>query len=76
MSPHPGEYTLAHLASGVRLHRDPVPTESIARRWLELIAPLTDWTQSHEALYHLNTLRLQVWVARIQAKWDEEGMSD
>ncbi len=74
--PHPGEYTLTHLASGVRLHRDPVPTEATARRWLELIAPLTDWTQSHEALYRLHTLRLQVWVTRIQARWDEEEDRD
>jgi hypothetical protein len=76
MMPRPGEYTLTHLVSGVRLHRDPVPTESTARRWLELIADLTDWTQSHEALYRLHTLRLQVWVTRIQARWDEEEDRD
>jgi hypothetical protein len=72
----PGEYTVTHLSSGVRLHRDPVPTEAIARRWLELIAPLTDWTQTEEALRSFDTVRLQVWVARIQSKWEEEEDSD
>ena len=76
LTPLPQEYTLTHLASGVRLHRDPVPTESMARRWLELVAPLTDWRQPREALQGLDTVRLQVWVARIQAKWDEEEDRD
>ena len=76
LTPLPQEYTLTHLASGVRLHRDPVPTESMARCWLELVAPLTDWRQPREALQGLDTVRLQVWVARIQAKWDEEEDRD
>jgi hypothetical protein len=76
LTPHPDEYTVTHLHSGVRLHRDPVSTEGTARRWLELIAPLTAWTQSEHALRSFDTMRLQVWVARIQAKWEEEEDAD
>jgi hypothetical protein len=71
MTPNFNEYTLTHLPSGVRLHSDPVATEAIARRWLERMAPLTDWTQPREALHQQDTLRLQVRVARVHAQWDE-----
>jgi len=76
MTPNFYEYTLTHIPSGVRLHRVPVPTESMARRWLELVAPLADWTQPREVLHSLDTVRLQVWVARIQARWEEEEDRD
>ncbi|HEY6542067.1 MAG TPA: hypothetical protein VIZ18_14080 [Ktedonobacteraceae bacterium] len=72
----PDEYAVSHVHSGVCLHRDPVASEAIACRWLELIAPLTDWTQSERALRSLDAVRLQVWVARIQAKWEEEDDGD
>ncbi len=67
ITPQPDEYTVTHVHSGVRLHRVPVPTEGTARRWLALIAKLTDWTQSSEALHTIHTLRLRVWIARAQA---------
>jgi hypothetical protein len=44
-----------------------VPTEGTACRWLELVAPLTDWTQAGEQLRPFDTLRLRVAVARAQA---------
>ncbi len=72
MTPRPDEYTLTHVQSGVRLRRAPVPTEGTARRWLELIAPLTDWTQPRETLDAFDTLRLRVQVARAQALTEGE----
>src|SRR5258708_32902012 len=39
-------YSLTHLASGLCVSWDPsVKDEAAARRWLELIASLADWTQ-------------------------------
>jgi len=62
-------YSLTHQASGLRVGRDAVVTdEATARRWLELIAPLTDWTQSAEVIkQHASRLQEQVEAARQQA---------
>ncbi len=62
-------YCLTHQASGPRVGRDAVVTdEATARRWLELIAPLTDWTQSAEVIkQHASRLQEQVEAARQQA---------
>ena len=39
-------YSLTHLASGLCVSWGPYVTdETTARRWLELIAPVADWTQ-------------------------------
>jgi hypothetical protein len=76
MTPRPDEYTLTHVPGGVRLHRSPVPTEGTACRWLELVAPLTDWTQPRETLYAFDTLRLRVWIARAHALTDCEEERD
>jgi hypothetical protein len=68
-SEYEGWYSLTHLASGLRVGRDAAVTdEETVRRWLELIAPLTDWTQPAEAIkQHVSLLRGQVEAARQQA---------
>jgi hypothetical protein len=67
-------YSLTHLASGLRVGRDAAVTdEETVRRWLELIAPLTDWTQPAEAIkQHVSLLRGQVEAARQQAGEEQE----
>ena len=64
-----GWYSLTHLASGLRVGRDAAVTdEATARRWFELITPLTDWTQPAEVIkQQVSLLRGQVEVARQQA---------
>lgn len=42
-------YSLTHIASGYRLPGS-VPTKAQAERWLELVAPLADWTLDEEEL--------------------------
>lgn len=46
---HEGKYTLRHMASGYTLASG---VESLweAQRWLELVTPLYDWTQSAQAI--------------------------
>lgn len=70
----PDEYTITHLPSGSRLFSLPVSTEWTARRWLGLVANLTDWTRESGAFGRHETLRLQVALARVQAL--EEGESE
>ena len=62
-------YSLTHQASGLRVGRGAVVTdEATARRWLELIAPLTDWTHSAEVVkQYASRLQEQVEAARQQA---------
>ena len=62
-------YSLTHLASGLRVGRDAAVTdEETVRRWLALIAPLIDWTQSAEVIkQQVFLLRVQVEAARQQA---------
>jgi len=69
-----GRYSLTHLASGLRVGRDAAVTdEETARRWLELIAPLTDWTQPAEVIkQQVPLLRGQVEAARQQACEEQE----
>ncbi len=69
-----GWYSLTHLASGLRVGRDAAVTdEETVRRWLELIAPLTDWTQPAEAIkQQVSLLRGQVEAARQQACEEQE----
>src|SRR5258708_40326784 len=68
-------YCLTHQASGPRVGRDAVVTdEATARRWLELIAPLTDWTQSAEVIkQHASRLQEQVEAARQQACAEQQA---
>ena len=70
----PDEYTVTHVKSGSRLFSQPVPTEWTARRWLTLVADLTDWTRTSGARGRSETLRLQIALARVQAL--EEGESE
>jgi hypothetical protein len=67
-------YSLTHLVSGLRVGRDAaVMDEATVRRWLELIAPLTDWTQPAEAIkQQVSLLRGQVEAARQQACEEQE----
>ena len=67
-------YSLTHQASGLRVGRDAAAMdEATARRWLELIAPLTDWTQPAEVIeQHVSLLRGQVEAARQQACAERE----
>jgi hypothetical protein len=69
-----GWYSLTHQTSGLRVGRDAAVTdEATVRRWLELIAPLTDWTQSAEVIkQHVSLLRGQVEAARQQACEEQE----
>ncbi len=69
-----GWYSLTHQASGLRVGRDAAVTdEATVRHWLELIAPLTDWTQPAEAIkQQVSLLRGQVEVARQQACEEQE----
>ncbi|SRR5258708_4842710 len=62
-------YSLTHQASGLRVGRDVAAMdEATARRWLELIAALIDWTQSAEVIkQHASRLQEQVEAARQQA---------
>jgi hypothetical protein len=64
-----GWYSLTHLASSLHVGRDAAVTdEATVRRWLELIAPLTDWTQPAEAIkQQVSLLRGQVEAARQRA---------
>ncbi|MGH2496120.1 MAG: hypothetical protein ACRDIV_15610 [Ktedonobacteraceae bacterium] len=73
ITPHAGEYTLTHLASGVRLLDNYVVSEGIACRWLDLIALLIDWTQPRAVLRANETLRLQVRFARVHAFWEDDA---
>ena len=61
-------YSLSHQASSLRVGRDAAVTdEATARRWLELIAALLDWTQSAEVIkQHASRLQEQVEAARQQ----------
>ncbi len=67
-------YSLTHQASGLRVGRDAAVTdEATVRRWLELIAPLTDWTQPAEVIkQQVSLLRGQVEAARQQACEEQE----
>ena len=67
-------YSLTHQASGLRVGRDAAAMdEATARRWLELIAPLTDWTQSAEVIkQQVSLLRSHVEAARRQACEEQE----
>lgn len=65
------EYTITHLASGWRVLAEPVIAESLACRWAEYLAPLTDWSRPAEALRADETLRLHIRLARVRASWDE-----
>jgi hypothetical protein len=69
-----GWYSLTHQASGLRVGRDAAVTDEEAlRRWLELITPLTDWTQSAEVIkQQVSLLRGQVEAARQQACEEQE----
>jgi hypothetical protein len=72
-----GCYSLTHLASGLCVSWDPsVRDEATARRWLELIAPLTDWAQPAWVLKeHASLLQEQVEAACWQAceEWQQQG---
>ena len=69
-----GWYSLTHLASCLRVGRDAaVMDEATARRWLELITPLTNWTQPAEVIkQQVSLLRDQVEAARQQACEEQE----
>lgn len=67
-------YSLTHLASGLCISWDPsVKDEAIARRWLELIAPLADWVRPAWVLKQQASFLLeQVAVACLQACAEKE----
>ncbi len=62
-------FSLTHLANGLCVSWDPfVNDEATARRWLELIAPLTDWMRPAWVLKnHAPLLLEQVAIACQQA---------
>jgi hypothetical protein len=68
-------YSLTHRASGLRVSWDPsVKDEATARRWLELIASLADWTQPGCVLkQHASKLQEQVEVACQQACAEQQA---
>ena len=68
-------YSLTHLASGLCVSWDPsVKDEATARRWLELIASLADWTQPGCILkQHASRLQEQVEVACQQACAEQQA---
>src|SRR5260370_26959106 len=68
-------YSLTHQASGLRVGRDAAAMdEATARRWLELIAALIDWTQSAEVIkQHASRLQEQVEAARQQACAEQQA---
>ncbi len=70
-----GWYSLTHLASGLCVSWDPsVKDEATARRWLELIASLADWTQPGCILkQHASRLQEQVEVACRQACAEQQA---
>lgn len=43
-------YVLLHLRSGLCLTSEGVETEAEAQRWLSLVAPLAEWSQSEQEL--------------------------
>ena len=70
-------YSLTHLASGLCVSWDPaVKDEATARRWLELIVPLTNWVRPAWVLKeHASLLQEQVEAACRQAceEWQQQG---
>ena len=43
-------YSVIHVASGYRLHRDPILVEDLAKRMVRAFLPLTDWTAQLDVL--------------------------
>src|SRR5258708_5986405 len=70
-------YDLTHIASGTSIGSDEdVEDEAVARRWLELVAPLIEWTQPAETFRRqASFLREQVEAACWQAReeWQQQG---
>jgi len=70
-------YGLTHTASGLSIGADEdKEDEAVARRWLELVAPLVTWTQPAETFRgQASFLHEQVEAACWQAReeWQQQG---